>query len=130
MLCYLYRGTWAVGADEAGVGGSTRIDCRACWQGRVGEVLSESAAWQERLGRPPPEADEQDPRRVVKDVERYLRNNRERMDYPRYRRMGLPETSSWVESLVGEFNGRVKGRDKYWNRSAGAEAILQVARRC
>ena len=52
------------------------------------------------------------------------------MDYPRYRRMGLPVTSSWVESLVGEFNGRVKGRDKYWNRSAGAEAILQVARRC
>jgi hypothetical protein len=48
------------------------------------------------------------------------------MDYPRYRRAGLPVTSSWVESLVGEFNGRVKGRDKYWNRSAGAEAILQV----
>ena len=99
---------------------------RACWQGRVREVLAELAAWQERLGRPPPEADEQDPRRVVEDVERYLRNNQGRMDYPRYRRMGLPVTSSWVESLVGEFNGRVKGRDKYWNRSAGAEAILQV----
>jgi hypothetical protein len=31
------------------------------------------------------------------------------MDYPRYRRQGLPVTSSWVESLVGEFNARVKG---------------------
>ncbi len=99
---------------------------RACWRGRVGEVLAELDAWQERLGRPPPEADEQDPRRAVTDVRRYLWNNRERMDYPRYRRAGLPVTSSWVESLVGEFNGRVKGRDKYWNRSAGAEAILQV----
>ena len=126
VLCYLYRGAWAVGADEAGRWRQFEAWMRACWQGRVGEVLSESAAWQERLGRPPPEADEQDPRRVVKDVERYLWNNRERMDYPRYRRMGLPVTSSWVESLVGEFNGRVKGRDKYWNRSAGAEAILQV----
>ena len=126
VLCYLYRGVWAVGADEAGRWRQFEAWMRACWQGRVGEVLSESAAWQERLGRPPPEADEQDPRRVVKDVERYLWNNRERMDYPRYRRMGLPVTSSWVESLVGEFNGRVKGRDKYWNRSAGAEAILQV----
>ncbi len=75
-------------------------------------MLTELTAWQERLGRPPPEADEQDPRQVVKDVGRYLRNNRGRMDYPRYRREGLPVTSSWVESLVGEFNGRVKGRDK------------------
>jgi len=89
-------------------------------------VLQELTAWQQRLGRPPPEADEQDPRRVVSEVERYLRNNQARMDYPRYRRAGLPVTSSWVESLVGEFNGRVKGWDKYWNRSAGAEAILQV----
>jgi hypothetical protein len=27
---------------------------------------------------------------------------------------------------VGEFNARVKGRDKYWNLSEGAEAILQL----
>ena len=48
------------------------------------------------------------------------------MDYPRYRREGLPMTSSLAESLVGEFNARVKGRDKYWNRPTGAEGILQV----
>jgi hypothetical protein len=48
------------------------------------------------------------------------------MDYPRYRQAGLPVTSSLVESLVGEFNGRVKGKDKWWNRTQGAEAILQV----
>ncbi len=126
VLCYLYRGAWAVGADEAARWRQFETWMRACWRGRVGEVLAELDAWQERLGRPPPEADEQDPRRVVTDVRRYLWNNRERMDYPRYRRAGLPVTSSWVESLVGEFNGRVKGRDKYWNRSAGAEAILQV----
>jgi len=126
VLCYLYRAAWAVGGDEAARWRQFETWMRACWQGRVGEVLAELAAWQERLGRPPPEADEQDPRRVVTDVRRYLGNNRQRMDYPRYRRLGLPVTSSWVESLVGEFNGRVKGRDKYWNRSAGAEAILQV----
>jgi len=126
VLCYLYRGAWAVGDDEASRWRQFERWMRACWQGRVEEVLAELAAWQERWGRPPPEADEQDPRRVVKEVGRYLRNNQGRMDYPRYRRAGLPVTSSWVESLVGEFNGRVKGRDKYWNRSAGAEAILQV----
>ena len=31
-----------------------------------------------------------------------------------------------MESLVGEFNARVKARQKFWNRPAGAEAILQV----
>jgi len=126
VLCYLYQGAWAVGADEASRWRQFEAWMRACWQGRVGEVLSELTTWQEGLGRPPPEADAQDPRRLVQEVERYVRNNQERMDYPRYRRAGLPVTSSWVESLVGEFNGRVKGRDKYWNRSAGAEAILQV----
>ena len=76
VLCYLYRGAWAVGDDEAARWRQFETWMRACWQGRVEEVLAELAAWQERLGRPPPEADEQDPRRVVKDVRRYLRNNR------------------------------------------------------
>ena len=35
-------------------------------------------------------------------------------------------TSSLVESLVGEFNARLKSRQKYWNRPEGAEAILQL----
>jgi hypothetical protein len=48
------------------------------------------------------------------------------MDYPRYRRQGLPVTSSLVESPAGECNARVKGRDKWWNAPDGAEAILQV----
>jgi hypothetical protein len=104
---------------------------RACWQGRVEEVLVELDQWQERLGPPPSgEArtaeDRRDPRRVVWEARSYLRNNRERMDYPRYRREGLPTTSSLVESLVGEFNARVKGKQKHWNRPGGAESILQL----
>ena len=31
-----------------------------------------------------------------------------------------------AESLVGEFNARVKSKQKYWNRPEGAEAILQL----
>jgi len=56
---------------------------------------------------------------------RQLWSNRERMDSPRFRRAGLPAASGWAASL-GEFNGRVKGRDKYWTQSAAAKAILQV----
>lgn len=128
VICYLYRAAWAVGSDDAARWQQYEAWMTACWQGRVGEVLEDLAGWQERLGRPPPgvELDEGDARRVLAEVVCYLSNNRRRMDYPRYRREGLPVTSSLVESLVGEFNGRVKGKDKYWNRSSGAEAILQV----
>jgi hypothetical protein len=48
------------------------------------------------------------------------------MAYPGDRQQGLPITSSLAESLVGECSARVKSRQKYWNRSAGAEAIRQL----
>jgi hypothetical protein len=128
VLCYLYRAAWAVAADDTQRWRQFEAWMTLCWQGRVEIVLTELTVWQERLGRPPPdvELEAQDVRQVLAEVVSYLGNNRGRMDYPRYRREGLPVTSSLVESLVGEFNGRVKGKDKYWNRSAGAEAILQV----
>src|SRR5262249_60277458 len=84
--------------------------------------------WQGGIGAPPEgwELDAKDPRRLVAEALSYLENNQSRMDYPRYRREGLPITSSLAESLVGEFNARVKSRQKYWNRPEGAEAILQL----
>ena len=72
------------------------------------------------------EIPENDRRRLVAEALSYLRNNQARMDYPRYRRLGLPVTSSLVESLVGEFNARVKGAEMFWNRPTGAESILQL----
>jgi len=117
---------WAVQPEAAAHWQQYLTWMTACWQGRVTEVLAELAVWQERLGRPPPAAEALDPRQLVHEALTYLTNNAPRMDYPRYRRQGLPVTSSWVESLVGEFNARVKGWDKWWNRGEGAEAILQV----
>jgi len=126
VLCYLYTAAWAVQPETAAHWQQYESWMTACWQGRVAEVVTELALWQERLGRPPPEAEPRDPRQLIQESLTYLRNNAPRMDYPRYRRLGLPVTSSWVESLVGEFNARVKGWDKWYNRGAGAEAILQV----
>ena len=99
-----------------------------CWRSRVGEVIEEMAGWTERLGRPPPgeELAEDDPRRVLGSALTYLRNNQGRMDYVSYRQQGLPVTSSLVESLVGEFNARVKAKNKHWDRPEGGEAILQL----
>jgi len=131
VLCYVYSSACAVSDDEAS-GWSRYLEwLRACWQGRSAEVLAELDGWQERLGQPPPgvatTADERrDPRRLVSAARSYLRHNGERMDYPRYRREGLPTTSSLVESLVGEFNARVKSKQKYWSRPEGGESILQL----
>jgi hypothetical protein len=127
VVCYLYRAAQAVGA-EAQRWPLYLGWLRACWQGRVTEVVADLERWQAAVGRPPPGEDlpATDPRVVLAEAVSYLRTNAGRMDYPRYRQLGLPTTSSLVESLVGEFNARVKGRQKFWNRPTGAEAILQV----
>lgn len=126
VLCYIYLAAWGVGIDEAQRWEVYVRWLRACWQGRVSEVIEELAVWQERLGEPPKQAEPKDARLLVAEALSYLRNNQSRMDYPRYRKAGLPITSSLVESLVGEFNARVKSKQKYWNRPDGAEAILQL----
>lgn len=96
------------------------------WQGRVTHVIAELKTWSARLGPPPKDAPDDDPRQIVAGTLTYLTNNAARMDYAQYRRRGLPITSCLVESLIKEFNRRVKGTEKFWNRPAGAEAILQV----
>jgi len=55
----------------------------------------------------------------------YVLNNRGRMNYPEYRRLGLPVSSAWVESTIKQLNRRVKGSEKFWE-SGGAEALLEL----
>ena len=94
----------------------------AVWQGHVANVLADLRVLVESS------AAIQDPARLesLRESLTYLQNNESRMDYPRYRRLGLPIVSALVESLVKEINWRVKGTEKFWNDPAGAEAILQV----
>lgn len=99
---------------------------RGCWQGEVAQVLDELRAWQNKLGEPPSDATDSDPRKIVATTVTYLTNNRPRMKYPEYRKAGLPVTTAWMESLVKEVNYRVKGTEMFWNNPEGAEAILQV----
>ena len=99
---------------------------------RVSAGLAVRSVHLERLGRPPPvgEVSASDPRVLLAEAVTDLRNNADRMDDLRYRLERLSSTSSLVESLVGEFNPRVKGRSKLWNRPAEAEAIPRCERRC
>jgi hypothetical protein len=96
---------------------------RDAWGGRVQQVIDTLKSQWDRMRTDAASA--KDACRVVELAMRYVEQNRERMDYPRYRQMGLPVSSSLVESLVKQINHRVKGTEQFWN-DGGLEAILQV----
>ena len=99
----------------------------ACWQGRMSDFLNELRTWQVAHPMPPDQKlPDEDPRSIIQTTVTYLENNQSRMDYPEYRRQGLPVSSSMIESLIKEMNFRVKGTEKFWNRPEGAENILQI----
>jgi hypothetical protein len=96
---------------------------RDAWGGRVQAVIDTLQSQRDRM-----RADASDAKEACRVVELaigYVERNRERMDYPRYRRLGLPVSSSLVESLVKQINHRVKGTEQFWN-NGGLEAVLQV----
>jgi len=125
-LSYLHATAKAVYEVDEDAWSQYLVWMRGCWQGEVEQILSELRLWQQRLGLPPADAVDTDPRSVVATAITYLENNRQRMKYPEYRCQGLPVTTAWMESLVKEMNYRVKGTEMFWNDPDGAEAILQV----
>ena len=98
---------------------------RWAWSGAVRPLIAGLQAECERLGPPPPKASDDDPRRIASLALEYVKSNAHRMDYANYRQAGLPITSTAVESLIKQFNKRVKGTEQFWIEG-GAEAILQV----
>lgn len=112
-------------AGAAGVAGRDWVN--ACWGGRVAEVIAAIETHQSQLNPPIDPKAEPDHAWCVLQRERgYLSNNATRMDYARYRRSGLPITSSPIESWIKQLNRRVKGSEKFWNAPSHSEAILQL----
>lgn len=96
------------------------------WQGHVNEVVAELEVRQQELG-PPQDGDgDTHPRKVVAKSLTYLKNQQTRMNYPEYRRQGLPITSCHIESTIKQMNYRVKGSEMFWT-DAGAESLLQLS---
>jgi hypothetical protein len=126
LLVHLYAAAQAAAGKvaDAAWGLYTRWLCWA-WSGEVARLLGALRAAGRRLGAAPEGAGEDDPRRVLSEAVSYVENNRGRMNYPEYRRQGLPVSSAPVESAIKQLNRRVKGSEKFWLKG-GAEAILQV----
>ncbi len=95
------------------------------WSGEVDRVLEELRDLRQRIGLPPSRPSPSDPRQRVHRAIVYYKNHRSRMNYPEYRRLGLPLTSSHIESTIKQIAHRVKGSEKFWLRSS-SEAILQL----
>lgn len=126
VLSYLYVAAKAIHPVARDAWDQYLVWMTGCWRGEVDQVLEELRHRQASLGLPPADAPDADPRKVIARTITYLENNQTRMDYPAYRRQGLPVTTAWMESLVKEINYRAKGTEMFWNNPEGAEAILQV----
>jgi hypothetical protein len=95
------------------------------WRGEVDCVIVALQERQRAIGKPPSDASPTDPRERIARALTYYEYHRSRMNYPTYRRLGLPLTSSHIESTIKQINRRVKGSEKFWSQST-SEAILQL----
>lgn len=126
LLVHLYAAATAAHRGQARRAWRFYEQCiRWAWSGDVAALIAGLQKESQRWEGPPPDGPDEDPGRIVSRTLEYVKNNAARMDYARYRRAGLPISSAPVESLIKQFNQRVKGSEKFWI-TPGAEAILQV----
>jgi hypothetical protein len=123
-LTHVYSAATAGQAAQAGWERYVQA-IRLVWCGEIDALLELMQAWCQDAGPPRATDPELHPRRVLQEELGYVRNNRERMKYAEYRRLGLPITTAHMESMIKQINYRVKGTEKFWSEP-GAEAILQL----
>jgi hypothetical protein len=125
LLTYLYSAAHAAGGTPKQQWARYEVWLRWAWTGERQKVWAALHAAAAKAGTAPQDANEQDPRCILAEAARYVENNLSRMDYPRYRKLGLPISSAPIESVVKQCNRRIKGTEKFWLKN-GVEAVLQV----
>jgi hypothetical protein len=123
LLAYLYDAAHAACRGDA-VRGWKQYEqwLRLAWSGKATELLTQLQAALRELQRGRTATSEL---QTLSETVTYVTNNRERMAYPEYRRLGLPTSSAPVESTIKQINRRIKGSEKFW-LVEGAEAMLQL----
>ena len=126
LLAYLYDAAHAWhGRDRATGWQQYERWVRWAWSGKVNLLLKSLREAVATVGTAPTNAKDDDRRLILQETLGYVENNRMRMDYPAYRRQGLPISSAPVESTIKQLNRRVKATEKFWLKT-GAEALLQL----
>ena len=95
------------------------------WSGEVSQVIAALAQRQSELGLPTDEDGPTSARQIVSGALTYYQNQQSRMKYPLYRKLGLPITSSHMESAIKELNFRMKGTEKFWSKPGG-QSVIQL----
>ena len=91
LLAYLYEAAQAVHGADAARGWKTYVAwLRLAWSGKVETLLAQLRAADEDLT----QSGSAESKRTLDETLTYVTNNRERMDYPEYRRLGLPISSA------------------------------------
>lgn len=122
-VCYIYAAAMAGRSGEA----AWRDYCQWAqwlWEGATEKLIAAVAGRLKELA-PSTNDDDTSPAAILAKTLGYLKNQRARMKYDQYRKLGLPITSSHIESTIKQINRRVKGTEKFWHQ--GAEPILQLA---
>ncbi len=124
LLAYLHDAAYALGGtDEARAWKTYKQWLRWAWSGKVGALLAALRGAVAALKAKGSTAAAR--RQTVEETLTYVNNNRQRMNYPEYRRLGLPVSSAPVESTIKQINRRIKGSEKFW-LEGGAETMLQL----
>lgn len=125
LVGHLYGGAQAAfGKDTQEAWDFYKRLVRKAWGGEVGSLIQMLENQSKRIGKPTEKTTKDDPKKIVASTLDYVLKNAKRMNYPQYRQWGLPISSAPVESLIKQFNQRIKGTEKFWQPSR-VEAILQ-----
>jgi hypothetical protein len=124
-VCYVYAAAMAGVAATAGWQDYLQW-AQWLWEGSIDSLIEAVATRSQTLG-PPPKGNETCPAAIVAKTLGYLKNQRARMQYHKYRRLGLPITSSHIESTIKQINRRVKGSEKFWHQGAEPLLVLTAA---
>lgn len=99
------------------------------WLGNLDGVIASIEKESARVGKPQPKEHESSARVILHRNIGYFSDNRDGMDYPRFRAEGWPIGSGVAEGAVKQFGMRLKGSEKFWNGfgfGPGAEEMLAL----
>jgi len=99
------------------------------WLGNLDGVIASIEIESARVGKPQPKEHEGSARVILHRNIGYFSDNRDGMDYPRFRAEGWPIGSGVAEGAVKQFGMRLKGSEKFWNGfgfGPGAEEMLAL----
>lgn len=99
------------------------------WLGNLDGVIASIEKESARVGKPQPKEHDASPRVILHRNIGYFSDNRDGMDYPRFRAEGWPIGSGVAEGAVKQFGMRLKGSEKFWNGfgcGPGAEEMLAL----